>query len=76
MLIGRGAMGMAVDTLSLDRGRSQTFDTRHAWLPTNCRGLENVANHGTLAEAGAIIVIGAPKIAEAAGGLARVLSLV
>jgi kynurenine formamidase len=76
MLMERGAVGMAVDTLSLDHGASQTFDTHYAWLPSNRWGLENVANLGALPEAGATIIVGAPKIKGATGGPTRVLALV
>lgn len=76
LMIERGALGMAVDTLSLDIGKSSTFDTHYAWLPTNRWGLENVANLGELPESGATIIVGAPKVIDATGGPSRVLALV
>lgn len=75
MLIERGAVGMAVDTLSLDVGSSSTFDTHYLWLPSGRWGLENVASLGALPEAGATIVVGAPKVEGATGGMARVFAL-
>jgi kynurenine formamidase len=76
VLIERGAVGLAVDTLSLDCGRSRDFPTHRAWLPTGRWGLEAVANLAALPPVGATIVVGGPKIEGATGGPARVLALV
>jgi kynurenine formamidase len=67
--------GIAVDTLSLDFGRSDDFATHYAWLPTNRWGLECVANLGALPVSGTILVVGAPKIQGATGGPSRVMAL-
>lgn len=76
LLIERGAVGLAVDTLSLDHGPSSDFPTHRTWLPTGRWGLEAVANLAMLPPVGATIVVGAPKIEGATGGPARVLALV
>jgi kynurenine formamidase len=76
LLIERGAAGLAVDTLSLDHGRSTDFPTHCAWLPTGRWGLVAVANLAALPPTGATIVVGGPKIEGATGGPARVLALV
>jgi kynurenine formamidase len=76
LLIERDAVGLAVDTLSLDHGISRDFPTHRAWLPTGRWGLEAVANLGALPPVGATIVVGGPKIEDATGGPARVLALV
>jgi kynurenine formamidase len=76
LLLERDAMGLAVDTLSLDQGRSRDFPTHCAWLPSGRWGLEAVANLAMLPPVGATIVVGGPKIAGATGGPARVLALV
>jgi len=70
------AIGLAVDTLSLDYGPSQSFDTHYSWLPTNRWGLENLANLSALPPAGATLVVGAPKVAGATGGPSRLIALV
>lgn len=76
MLIGeREVRALAVDTLSLDAGTSTSFDTHYKWLPTGRYGLEAVASLGALPAAGAIIVVGAPKVAGASGGPSRLLAL-
>jgi kynurenine formamidase len=69
------AVGIAVDTLSLDFGRSADFKTHYAWLPTNRWGLENVANLETLPATGATIIVGAPKHRGGSGGPTRVFAL-
>jgi kynurenine formamidase len=72
----RNAIGLAVDTLSLDFGPSQDFATHYAWLPTNRWGLEAVANLDALPSTGATLVVGGPKIKGATGGPSRVFALV
>jgi len=74
-LIERNVRGLAVDTLSLDPGRSRDFPTHRAWLPTGRWGLEAVANLAALPPTGATIVVGGPKIEGATGGPARVIAL-
>jgi kynurenine formamidase len=77
MLIEDGsAIGIAVDTLSLDFGLSGDFATHYAWLPTGRWGLECLANLATLPAVGAVLVVGAPKIRGATGGPCRVIALV
>jgi kynurenine formamidase len=70
------AIGIAVDTLSLDHGISADFATHHAWLPTNRWGLENIANLDRLPATGATIMVGAPKWRGGSGGPCRVVALV
>lgn len=70
------AVGIAVDTLSLDFGKSTDFVTHYAWLPTNRWGLENVANLGELPATGATLIVGAPKWRGGTGGPTRVMALV
>jgi kynurenine formamidase len=70
------AIGIAVDTLSLDFGISPDFATHYAWLPTNRWGLEAVANLSELPATGATLVVGAPKHRGGTGGPSRVIALV
>jgi kynurenine formamidase len=69
------AVGIAVDTLSLDFGPSPDFATHYAWLPTNRWGLEAVANLSDLPASGATIIVGAPKHRGGSGGPSRVLAM-
>jgi len=72
----RQVAGIAVDTMSLDNGPSQDFKTHQLWLPSGRWGLENVANLDKVPEAGATLVVGASKVKDSTGGLARVIALV
>ncbi len=71
-----GAMSMAVDTLSLDFGKSADFATHYAWLPSGRFGIENLANLGNVPASGATLVIGAPKHRGGTGGPARIFAMV
>jgi len=77
MLIEDGnAIGIAVDTLSLDFGASPDFATHYGWLPTGRWGLEAVANLGALPATGATLFVGAPKIRGGTGGPCRLFAMV
>ena len=76
LLLETGAVGMAVDTLSLDYGQSADFATHYAWLPTNRWGIENLANLDAVPAKGATLVVGAPKHRGGSGGPARVFAMV
>jgi len=76
MLLETKAVGMAVDTLSLDHGPSGDFATHYAWLPTNRWGIENLANLDTVPAKGATLVVGAPKHRGGTGGPARIFAMV
>ena len=71
----RNAVGIGVDTLSLDFGISPDFATHYGWLPTNRWGLEALANLAELPPVGATLVAGAPMIKGATGGPSRVFAL-
>lgn len=70
------AVGIAVDTMSLDFGMSGDFATHYAWLPANRWGLENMANLASVPAKGATLVVGAPKHRGGSGGPSRVIALV
>lgn len=77
MLIEDGnAVGIAVDTLSLDFGPSPDFATHYGWLPTGRWGIECITNLGSLPAKGATLVVGAPKVRGGTGGPCRVMALV
>jgi kynurenine formamidase len=46
-----------------------------SWLPSGRFGIENLAGLDQLPPAGATIFIGAPKIKDGTGGLARVVAV-
>jgi kynurenine formamidase len=76
LIAERHVAGLAVDTLSLDNGPSKDFKTHYLWLPSGRWGLENVANLDQVPAAGATLVVGAPKVKGATGGLTRLFALV
>lgn len=76
LLLTRNALGIAVDTLSLDHGQSKDFKVHTTWLPAGRWGIEAIANLGQVPEKGATVVVGGPKIEKSTGGPTRILALV
>ena len=76
LLNERDAKGIFVDTLSLDHGPSADFAVHYRWLPAGKWGIEAVANLGAVPPAGAVAIVGGPKIAGASGGPSRLFALV
>lgn len=70
------AIGIAVDTLSLDFGMSPDFATHYGWLPSGRWGIECVSNLDALPAKGATLFVGAPKIRGGTGGPCRVMAVV
>ncbi|UIJ72295.1 cyclase family protein [Aurantimonas sp. HBX-1] len=75
MLLEGSAVGIAVDTLSLDFGQSPDFAVHYGWLPTGRWGLECIANLDAMPATGATLIVGAPKHRGGTGGPARVFAL-
>ena len=71
----RTISGVGVDTLSLDPGDSQTFDTHVTVLGAGKWGLENVANLKALPPAGATLIVGSLKVEGASGGPVRLMAV-
>ncbi len=71
-----GAAAIAVDTLSLDFGKSADFATHYAWLPSGRYGIECLAGLSQVPAAGATLVVGAPKTRGGTGGPARIFAMV
>ncbi|MDK9698158.1 MAG: cyclase family protein [Siculibacillus sp.] len=71
----RGALALAVDTLSLDPGRSPDLPVHRFWLPSGRYGLECVAALDRVPPRGTTLVVGAPKIVGASGGPCRLLAI-
>lgn len=72
----RAVRGLIVDTLSLDHGPSEEFPTHTLWLGAGRWGIECAAGLDGVPPSGAVVVVGAPKVAGASGGPSRVLALV
>jgi kynurenine formamidase len=69
------AVGIAVDTLSLDFGPSPDFATHYAWLPSGRWGIECIANLGAVPAKGATLFVGALKVRGGTGGPLRVMAV-
>lgn len=71
----RDITGIGVDTLSLDYGASTDFASHVTLLSTGRYGLEAIAALSAVPAAGAMIVVGGPKVMVASGGPSRVMAL-
>lgn len=71
----RNIVGIGVDTLSLDYGKSTDFKTHVTVLGANKWGLENVANLAKIPANGATVFVGAPKLSSGSGGPLRVIAI-
>lgn len=76
MLLETRAVALAVDTLSIDYGRSTDFPVHYSWLPQNRWGLECVANLDALPATGATLIAGVPKYKGGTGGPTRILAVI
>jgi kynurenine formamidase len=71
LLERRGINGIGVDTMSLDRGSSTTFDTHLTVLGADRYGVENLRNLKQLPARGATLVLGLIPWREGSGGACR-----
>jgi kynurenine formamidase len=74
LLERRDISAIGVDTLSLDVGRSTTFDVHITLLGADKYGLENVANLGLIPGRGAKVFVGLIPWEEGSGGPCRVIA--
>jgi kynurenine formamidase len=71
----RSVVGVGIDTPSLEPGnRPADPFTHRVLLPAGVYGIENLAHLDTVPDAGATVVVGAPKHAHGTGGPARILA--
>jgi len=75
LLIERGAVGLGIDTLSIDYGASKDFEVHRVDLPAGLYNLENLANLEQLPEAGAFLISAPIKLEGGSGGPVRVFAL-
>jgi kynurenine formamidase len=75
LLIERGAVGVGIDTLSIDYGPSKDFEVHRVTLPAGLYQLENLANLDQLPEAGAFLISAPIKLEGGSGGPVRVFAL-
>lgn len=72
---GRNAIGLGIDTLSIDYGPSKDFPVHKYALSHSLYQLENVANPGQAPEFGATVVVAPSKLQGESGAPARILAL-
>ena len=75
VLIERGAVGLGIDTLSVDYGPSKDFPVHHLSHGASLYHMENLADLSSLPEAGAWLVVAPIKLEGGSGGPARVFAL-
>ncbi len=75
LLIERGAVGLGIDTLSIDYGPSKDFEVHRTDLPAELYNLENLANLDQLPDAGAFLIVAPIKLEGGSGGPVRVFAL-
>jgi kynurenine formamidase len=73
---GRNALGLGIDTLSVDYGPSKDFAVHQYTLAHSLYHLENVTNLGRIPATGAVAVVAPMKLEGGSGGPVRVLALV
>jgi kynurenine formamidase len=74
LLRNRGIRSLGVDTLSIDPGVSETFDTHLALTGADRYGVENLANLDRIPRTGATMVVGLIPYEQGSGGQARVFA--
>jgi kynurenine formamidase len=75
LLLARGAIGIGIDTLSVDAGISTEYPVHHIVLPAGLWQLEGLVNLEQLPPRGTLLVIGAPRLVGGSGVPARPLAL-
>ncbi len=74
LLQRRRIRSLGVDTLSIDPGNSESFETHLTLLGADRYGLENLANLDRMPRRGATIVVGLLPFEEGSGGQARIFA--
>jgi kynurenine formamidase len=72
---GRNALGLGIDTLSIDHGPSKDFPVRQYTLAHSVYQLENVANLDRAPATGGMVVVAPTKLESGASGPVRILAL-
>ena len=74
LLEHRRIRSLGVDTLSIDPGESESFETHLTLLGADRYGLENLANLDRMPRRGATIVVGLLPFEQGSGGQARIFA--
>jgi len=76
LIAGRNALGLGIDTLSIDYGLSKDFPVRQYTLSHSVYQLENVANLDRAPATGGMVVVAPTKLESGSDGPVRILALV
>ncbi|MGA8489293.1 MAG: cyclase family protein [Terriglobales bacterium] len=76
LIEGRNALGLGIDTLSIDYGASKNFPVRQYTLSHSVYQLENVANLDRAPATGGMVVVAPTKLESGSDGPVRILALV
>jgi len=71
----RDIAGIGVDVISFDPGRDNNYSTHKMLFSFGKWAVENVANLEKVPATGATLIVGAPKVGGATGGIARLFAL-
>ncbi|WP_259065217.1 cyclase family protein [Mucilaginibacter sp. X4EP1] len=71
----RAIAGIGADVISFDPGIDNNYSTHKMLFSYGKWAVENVANLEKVPVTGAILIVGAPKIGEATGGIARIFAV-
>ena len=71
----RGAVGLGIDTMSVELGATTTYPVHLFTSSQNVYHLENLANLASVPATGAMVVVAPIKLENGSGGPARVLAL-
>jgi kynurenine formamidase len=72
---GRNALGLGIDTLSVDSGPSKDFPVRQYILAHSVYQLDNVANLDRAPASGGMVVVAPAKLESSSSGPVRILAL-
>ena len=72
---GRTALGLGIDTLSVDHGLSKDFPVRQYTLAHSVYQLENVANLDRAPATGGMVVVAPTKLESGSSGPVRIMAL-
>lgn len=71
----RHIVGLGIDTMSVEKGTTDTYPVHQFTSQRNIYHLENLANLGSVPPAGATVVVAPIKLENGSGGPARVIAL-
>jgi kynurenine formamidase len=76
LFVERGIVGIGVDTAGVDRGSDTAYPVHNTTLPAGLWHLEGLVNLAAVPSRGALLVVGALKVAGGSGAPARVMAFV